>query len=192
MQLSTFNAFPVKFLQVDVNDTITYGDKNQLVEIIDDLIKNNPGAIGSGSPRIQSRTFLFDDGCPAVMSVLKKTFIDACEEYLKSSGIKNIKQVGTRAWFFKTWKELDQDINWHTHSPAILSGVFYLKGFNRDTPSTLFKNPVSSIFDQGSVSFPVQEGTWIIFPSHLSHTNGKITSDIPRYVIAADYFGIIS
>jgi hypothetical protein len=126
------------------------------------------------------------------MSVLKKTFIDACEEYLKSSGIKNIKQVGTRAWFFKTWKELDQDINWHTHSPAILSGVFYLKGFNRDTPSTLFKNPVSSIFDQGSVSFPVQEGTWIIFPSHLSHTNGKITSDIPRYVIAADYFGIIS
>lgn len=191
MNVSEYSIFPTRILQVDVSSQIDFDCRKQLVDLVDNIIETRPDLVSNNNPRIQSRTVMFDQGCPPVVEKLKKSFIFAAEEYLRRCQL-NLTNTSVKGWFFKTWKSLDQDVNWHHHLPAAVSGVFYLKGFKIDPVGTFFKNSSTGLFDQSPTTFRPVEGSWLIFPSHLSHTNGKAISEEPRYVFAADYYGIKS
>lgn len=185
--MKKYNVFPTLIMQFNVTDVITDSDQNELVSLIDNLCENADAVDKYVNPQIQSKTFLFDETSPPVMKKLQQSFVNCCNTYFKESNQYNIEYVKSRAWFFKTWKSLEQLNQYHNHSPALLSGVFYLK--NTKT-GTIFRNPNLSAMDQTPISFPPNEGSWIIFPSAILHTNDVVTSENPRYIIAADYYGI--
>jgi hypothetical protein len=193
MQVTAYEIFPTKVLQIDVSDIITEADRDALVFQIDELCKitTDPGPVDlNANPSIQSKTFLFDEGCPEVFEKLKESFLVCCRHYLEETGNGSVEYAHSRAWFFKTWKSLNQKNDFHNHFPAFLSGVFYLKGTDHDNASgTVFENPNYTNLQDRITAFEPKIGSWIIFPGSIYHKNDEINSEVPRYVIAADYFG---
>lgn len=193
MEATVFEVFPTKIIQFDVSPVITQAVKDELVNQIDNLcnIKSENGPINlKANPAIQSRTFLFDDTAPECFKKLKESFLACCISYLEQVGQSSIQHAHSRAWFFKTWADLNQKNDFHNHTPATLSGVFYLKGTDHEYASgTVFENPNYTNIQDRVVSFDPKIGSWLIFPGNIYHKNDNIKSNIPRYVIAADFFG---
>jgi hypothetical protein len=193
MEASVFEVFPTKIIQFDVSEVITHEVRSDLVAQIDSLceITTENGPIDTkANPSIQSKTFLFDEGSPECFKKLKETFLVCCNNYLEQVGQSSIQYVHSRAWFFKTWADLKQKNDFHNHVPAVLSGVFYLKGADHDRASgTIFENPNYTNIQDRVASFEPKIGSWIIFPGNIYHKNDDIKSNIPRYVVAADFFG---
>lgn len=193
MEAILFEVFSTKIIQFDVSDVITEDIRNDLVTQIDNLceIKTENGPIDlNANPAIQSKTFLFDEGSPECFAKLKESFLVCCSNYLEQAGHTDIRYAHSRAWFFKTWADLNQKNDFHNHHPAVLSGVFYLKGTDhKDASGTVFENPNYTSTQARIASFEPKIGSWIIFPGNIYHKNDDIKSNIPRYVIAADFFG---
>jgi hypothetical protein len=189
MQVQEFNLFPTKILQVEVSDVINESDTQEIILTINDLIENHPDSLSSeGSIEIQSKTFLFDDQAPHVFQKLKKTFLKACEIYLKDN-LSHYQYASSRAWFFKSDKSFNQPVSWHDHHPALLSGVFYVKS---QGIGTMFDNPISTAIDKSPVVVDPEDISWIIFPSSLKHSHSQLENIDARYVIAADYFVLVN
>lgn len=189
MEVKEFNLFPSSVMQIDVSDVVSDSDKNEIILTIDDLIANYPASLSDDSSiKIQSKTFLFDDQSPHVFQKLKKTFLKACEIYLKDK-LNYYQYASTRAWFFKSDKTLNQPISWHDHHPALLSGVFYVKS---QGIGTMFDNPNSTALDKSPAIIEPSDLSWIIFPSTLKHSHSQLDNTDSRYVIAADYFVLVN
>lgn len=185
MNVEEYNVFPTKILSIDVSEVITTSDTDTMISTIDDLILNHPDCLSKdGALKYQSKTFLFAKEAPEVFQKLRNTFLKCCEIYLQSYNFQH-KFTDTRAWFFKTDNSLQQQISWHEHYPALLSGVFYLRS---KEIGTIFKTSNPTSFEKEPIEIAPKDLSWTIFPSSMEHSNNSITTSNPRYVIAADYF----
>lgn len=151
--------------------------------------------IDDKTPLYQSKPILFLEKAPAVWKKLQETFLESCHIYLNKvknfcNNQESIEIIGSRAWFYKGWKSLNQKQSnpWHQHYPAFLSGVFYLR-IPTEEGGTEFMDPrqneAKTIRNQ--MLAPI-ECTWVIFPGWLFHRSGYCDSESPRYVIAADSY----
>lgn len=199
MRYQELNLFPTTLLRVDVSDKISSEDMVKLVSEIDRYCEDPQYLFQEeGIPNYQSKAFLFDDdNMSFVCKKLKQTFLTSCELYLKKvphlcDRQDKVMPLHTRAWFFKSWKSMDsvKDVL-HSHSPAFLSGIFYIKipTSSETDGGTLFVDPRNGESKFGRKSHvSAIEGSWIIFPGWLQHMSKRCDSDSPRYVIAADLF----
>lgn len=179
-------------------------DDIELASMINDIemmIKDNRNISNDELvPKTQSSPILFDqEQMPnPVWQKLASSFANACYFYKENvpdfcKHTKTLQLSKLRAWFYKS----DNKVNHtrispcHNHSPAFLSGVFYLQippGFD-ETSGTYFRDPRgagSDIYREMHVTaVPL---TWTIFPGWMYHRAGQCDTDQPRYTIAADCY----
>jgi hypothetical protein len=202
MKYQTFDIFPTQVIRVDVSKTITEDDINTMIVNIDTMCEEkkdlNPV---EDAPKYQSKPMLFREGSPQVWKKLQQTFHESCGVYLNSledfcKYQKSLQIAGSVAWFYKSWNSLNKDQTnpWHDHTPAFLSGVFYVKVPNSDATEggTEFMDPrkVEANYARRVHIHPM-EMTWLIFPSWLNHRSNRCKSEDPRYVIAADLYVVL-
>tara|TARA_R110002153_G_scaffold98235_1_gene233260 strand:- start:195 stop:632 length:438 start_codon:yes stop_codon:yes gene_type:complete len=120
----------------------------------------------------------------------------ACKEYETTvrtitSAQDMIEPLGASAWFVKQNNTINENnINpYHDHSPAYLSGIFYLRVPEGEGGGTEFIDPRTNQHKNISRRFLAPKHlNWLIFPSWLSHRTEWLDSDDSRYVIAANVY----
>tara|TARA_Y100001963_G_C6627800_1_gene374803 strand:+ start:183 stop:800 length:618 start_codon:yes stop_codon:yes gene_type:complete len=196
VEIMKYDLFPTHVVRSKCL-SITPQDKKDMMWSIDSLLKNGHYTDNEQTPKYQTPVVLFQDHSPAVWHKLKKEFYNACRTYLESitEFCKNqdtLDFTGSGAWAYKGWESLNktQGNPWHNHSPAFLSGVYYLHDpGDGTTGGTEFHDPrvapAQGVRMQEVV--PI-ENTWIIFPGWLSHRSVTLALEEPRYVIAANIY----
>jgi len=160
----------------DYNNLITQQDINIIIQDIDKIFEDEGWVEESASFQTWPYLFTFEN-----FYKFKYSFILSCFSYLE----KEVPVSDIRSWcymdYYDNWKLKDHENLWHSHdneNETKLSGIFYLNvPQGNDYPSTEFKHENNILF---------QKFCWFIFPSHLIHRPGKITSNKKRYVLAAD------
>jgi len=193
------DLFPISMFKIDCSEEFTLEDQNQMIKDIDHLIDVGMYEKTGEHPLYQTKIILFNEDRPEVWKRLKQSFYNACFFYMNQLGEGfcktnpiNLNPVDSNAWAFKSWKSLNEKQNnnpIHSHYPAFLSGIFYLKVPTGTTQGTEFfdprdwsqSTPVSYIMEPDLFS-------WIIFPGWLPHKSCLVDSEDPRYVIAANLF----
>ena len=185
IQYQEHNIFPTSIVSIrcDFSDS----DRQKMMDSIDTLIENKLYHDDNLTPKYQTYLTLFEDD---EWSGLKKSFYTACEAYLnvsKYANINTIKFIGADAWGYKSWKDVNGINPWHEHSPAYLSGVYYLKVPGHPLEGgTEFHDPVMTL-KRRFVVHP-QINSWCIFPGWLSHRSCQVDLNEPRYVVAANMY----
>jgi len=198
-----FELFPTEVMAFKGSEDIPV---DKIIEDIDYAVENNL-AIQSNNDvnniKHQSYPIIFNheetswrkdkehDGWKQI----HQDFFSACELYIVNStsllGEDFFKQhtpAHTRGWFYKSDKETfaEQGNARHNHSPAFLSGVYYLKPNGGE--GTSFQDPRTWVHNPKGADLQAAEGYWVIFPSSLIHETMGTTADDPRYVIACDLY----
>lgn len=191
--------FPVSVIRVDCQGYFTDQELADMVSEIDRAVDTQDNDYLSLEPTTvpyQSKPILFDAHMPEHWKKVKKSFDDACLVYLEQAEeykvYKGISTASTRAWWYKTWKSMDQQRNqfWHNHSPAFLTGVFYLKIPDQRTDlGTKIMDPRFFMVNRSDMLESV-EHTWAIFPGWLPHQPPFSNTETPRYVIAAECYAV--
>ena len=196
-----FKLFPTEVLGFDVSDEITAEDVTAMKADIDHMIQESLHMqYDARTPKYQCRPVLFNTEVTTGQhwQRLARTFAQCCYEYSQSvadicNGQDLLNLSGIRAWFYKSWKTLNdqQSQPWHNHYPGFLSGVFYLDVPTADNGSggTQFadpRGPLSAV--KRDFVVPPRNLSWVIFPSWLNHRPDNSSSEEPRYVIAADCY----
>lgn len=204
MKYRNHKIFPTTIFEVDVSDEIGKEDQFFMIEYIDKMIENGEYCTSEyrSTPLYQTYSSLFNSDCSEVWSKLRETFLNACGLYLEN--VENFIPlqeetiiIDCNAWGYKSWKSLNktQCNPWHTHSPSIISGVFYLKIPKCD-------NGYLSGTEMSDVRYPecastrnyvpmCREFTWSIFPGWLPHRSLRSDTEDPRYVVAANAYGSV-
>jgi len=193
------DLFPTSVVKVDLSEHFTLQDQQEMIRDIDHLIDIGMFENTGNHPLYQTKIVLFNEDRPKVWKKLKDSFYNACYFYLKQTPeycdkhtLETLNPIDSHAWAFKSWHSLNQKQNnnpVHTHSPAYLSGVFYLKIPDNYKKGTEFFDPKSSILKtNGSYVIEPDLFSWIIFPGWLPHRSCLIDSEDPRYTIAANMY----
>ena len=195
-EIMEYELFPTHVIRSKC-PSITPEDKQEMIDSGDLLIKNGCYTDNDLNPKYQTHVVLFQDHAPAVWHKLKKEFYNACRTYLESvnefcRNQDKLEFTGSGAWLYKGWKELNsvEGNPWHDHSPAFLSGGYYLHDpGDGTTGGTEFHDPRTAPAQGIRMQeiIPI-ENTWIIFPGWLSHRSVQLPLDEPRYVIAANIY----
>jgi len=118
--------------------------------------------------------------------------IDIFYEQVMNINPKTIKGNIGQSWF--TYTVEDQELHYHKHPNAFISGVFYIQ--TEETDYIQFNNPIreslyreyrfatqdryKNEFNAPNTRLPVHPGTLILFPAHTWHQFGKTPSHKPR------------
>ena len=200
-QVGLVQLYPTELLRFDVGSEFDPADTQTMIDDIDSMVKNKLHLqIDDRTPQYQSYPMLFNQNViPGKhWAKLADTFSRCC--WLYTQNIKNICNnqdnltlAGVRGWFYKRVQgtENADKLPWHSHYPAFLSGIFYLRvpPDPNDRGGTQFADPRSALCSRPRDVFvsPV-EMSWLIFPSWLSHRTDPSPNPDPRYVIAADCY----
>lgn len=199
MNFEKVSILPTTILKVSTKDIFNQQDLDQMAKVIDEDIENRTDKTNNKKP-YQTLTDFFNDGKPIFLQKLKKTFIDSCNLYIKeitsyNSYHNHIKINRVRAWGFRTnnsFLKYPQKLLMHSHTPAFLSGIFYVKLSNEHKFITDFSSALSV-----AMNFDDVEGVensvahWSIFPGHLIHAPRIVNSPEYRYVIGADAYAYL-
>jgi hypothetical protein len=95
------------------------------------------------------------------------------------------------AWFYCGWADInvERDNPWHCHTPAFLSGIFYLKNLgNPEDSGTEFHDPREPWAHASRMQcVPGVSGHMIIFPAWLYHRPMLDPKNVERrYTIACN------
>ena len=172
----------------DWNSLINYESRQRLVGGVKHLIDS--GNYWTNSPKYQTNVNVF--GLPGEDWVnLKMSFIWSCFAYLgREVQIKNIQ-----SWSFMTQKDSaeDRDILWHHHNhdpnTTTVSGVFYLYLPVDELNDLEFSGTElapNGVEGEGKYFVPWRDANWMIYPGKTWHRPGKLYSELPRFVVAAD------
>lgn len=199
--INTMDVFPTRIMKFDCSDQISAQDTEQMTQDVDHMISQEIYLqLTPQSPRYQSMPVLFN---PDIMTGqhwarLAQVFVDCCFNYIQQTPDfvrqpNNLTLTGVRGWFFKSYDTINalQETPWHDHSPALLTGVFYLRvpGDHTREGGTMFRDPrgAGSCVSR-DVEVAPQDLCWVIFPGWLSHRGHVCDTHDPRYVIAADCY----
>lgn len=198
MKYQKIEIFPTRMLKVDVRDELTLDDRNLMVKLVDILYDQDQWDKNPLSPRFQTHAILFQESAPEVWQKLKKSFLEACEIYIKSvenffEKPEQIKLLYSRAWCYKS--NIDTvnkgNLPWHVHRSSFLSGIYYLQAPEDEANkmSTEFSDPLGlSMGHTRDVSLLNEIGCWTIFPGWLPHRAQQVETKEYRYTIAADCY----
>lgn len=194
------DLFPTSMIKIDLSDHFTSQDQDEMIKDIDHLIDTGLYENNGCHPLYQTKIILFNDDRPKVWKKLKNSFYNACYLYLENVPefcskhiLPTINPIDSHAWAYKSWHSLNQKQNnnpVHTHSPAFLSGVFYLNLPISDyKKGTEFFDPRSSTLAT-TASYVMEPSlfSWLIFPGWLPHRACLMNSEEPRYTIAANMY----
>jgi len=200
MKHAKIDLFPTSIIKIDLSDYFTSQDQGEMIKDIDYLINSGMYENTGNHPLYQTKIILFNNDRPKVWTKLKESFYNACYFYLEQvpefcskHDLSTINPIDSHAWAYKSWHSLNKKQNnnpIHTHSPAFLSGVFYL-----DLPISDYKKGTEFFDPRGSLymtdkSYQIEPSlfSWIIFPAWIPHRACLIDSEKPRYTIAANMF----
>lgn len=180
IQISQADLFPQPVFQVPVPEMVPH--HAELIELFQQQIRSGkikPHAHGYG---YQSATNLFDPQVyplSYLRGILMAKFHLACREILAKTKTDfppgcNHHWVNTfnAGWAViqtsETWAE---EIPWHTHLPAVLSGCYYVSTAQSANEGVLqFLNPgAANLFQPKIGAISPKAGTLLIFPSGLCH-----------------------
>lgn len=199
MKYRSYPVFPTTIFQVDVSNEIQKEDQLLMMKEIDKMIEDGKYCDSGAHPLYQTHTTLFNKDSPKIWSKLRETFINSCGLYLEN--VENFVPlqketiiIDCNAWGYKSWKSLNksQSNPWHTHSPSLISGVFYLKIPKSD-------NNDASGTELTDVRYPecastrncitlCDELSWAIFPGWLPHRSVRCDTEEPRYIVSANAY----
>lgn len=198
IRYSRSDLFPTPIIKVDLSKDFTLQDQQEMIDDIDHLIDTGMYENTGHHPLYQTKIVLFNEDRPKIWTKLKYSFHNACHFYLQqvpqfcTHNLDSLIPTDSNAWAFKSWASLNKTQNnnpIHAHSPAFLSGIFYLKIPTNVKEGTEFfdprdwahSTPASYVTDPTLFS-------WIIFPGWLPHRSCLVDSEEPRYVIAANIY----
>lgn len=199
MRYQEYKLFPTTVIRFDYSTHFSLDEQNKMISDIDMITNCAELMIESDlHPKYQSKSILFKEDAPEIWQKLKYSFLESCENYLSlvenfTKNQSSIKFTHTNAWFYKSWKSLNekQYNPWHNHSPSFLSGIFYLNipSENGIEGGTEFMDPRQN--ESHGCNMQIVEPinfTWIVFPGWMYHRSNRSNTETPRYVIAADSF----
>jgi hypothetical protein len=197
MKFQKLELFPTSLVRVDVSDSITNEDHEDMMNYTDELIDRGEVQPCPPAPLYQTNPIVFRDDSDAAFLKLRSTFLDACGVYLScvpdfTPNQQALEPAGTGAWVYKGWSDLNetQTNPWHHHNPAFLSGVYYLKvPGDHESGGTEFHDPrIAEGHSTRHQAVNPIEKTWLIFPGWLPHKTNYAESNNPRYVVAANLY----
>jgi len=182
----------------NILDTIEWNYVNNLQK---DMVSSNSNMV---NPVMHSRNknVLDNDAMLDLKNIILEKIDHIFKEVLNIN--PNLKPIITQSWLVIGKKE--QMAHGHIHSNSILSGVYYIKTDKNDTLTFLNSQSFSlkpnfivlDFFDKTKPmknaifrkleKVKVEEGSLIIFPSHLMHQIDKINSNETRISIAFNTF----
>lgn len=201
LQYTSIDIFPTRVMKFLVKDLIAGSDVELMIQDIDSMIREDRHMQNTPlTPRYQSMPVLFNENFMQKQhwNKLARTFIDCCYIYTQQTQDfirqpDKMELTGVRGWFFKSQRSINhtQDAPWHDHSPALLTGVFYLRvpGDHTREGGTMFRDPrgAGSCVSR-DVEITPDELSWVIFPGWLGHCAHVCDTEDPRYVVAADCY----
>jgi hypothetical protein len=203
MNFKIDSAFPTHILTLDLSTEFTTDEIDSMTDHIDDMIHNEIDLqIDELTPLYQSRPVLFHSSSPTLFSKkLQDFFYQGCQMYVEnvsnfSMNQKAIFFTHAHAWFYCGWPELNQaQANpWHSHNPAYLSAVFYLKNSGDPrTTGTEFHDPRGPWSHTSTMSYtPGVQGHMAIFPGWLYHKAMHDNNNTQRrYTVACNAFAAV-
>jgi hypothetical protein len=196
-------CFATKILILDLSENFKDDEIKFMTDHIDNMIENKIDLeIKETIPLYQSKPILFHEKSPNLFSEkLLNLFLQGCNLYLENvknfcRNQKSIFFTQANSWFYCGWPDLNktQDNPWHAHSPAFLSGIFYLKNSgNPYTTGTEFHDPRGPWTHTSESSFTLgNQGHLVIFPGWLYHKpmNDPDNKE-KRYTVACDVYAAV-
>tara|TARA_R100001510_G_C7561446_1_gene141330 strand:- start:67 stop:690 length:624 start_codon:yes stop_codon:yes gene_type:complete len=184
------NIFPTTISQYNIG--VDKKIKRQLIDEAYDFIHQH--GIKNGSTTVNK--YILNN---KKYSSLSKTILDKLNDIIYNiyTVDKNLKFFITNSWCVK--HEKNDVAALHNHNNSIISGVYYFQTpkncgdiiFNRNTTlNSVFTEtltiPTNSNLDEYRVK--VEEGTLLLFPSHLLHKTEPNLSNKSRYCLAFNVF----
>lgn len=174
------DIFPVPVFQVPVPGMRRYHD--ELLGLFSEQIRSGQMKAHANGYGYQTKINLFDQKVfpqRYLRDVLLTTFRQACAQILAGTITDFAPGLPTQ-WintFNIGWASIQtsevwpDEIPWHTHMPAVLSGCYYVSTAKKQGEGVLqFMNPnAPSIFQPRVGEIAPKEGHILIFPSQLNH-----------------------
>ncbi len=179
-KISQADIFPTPLFEIPVPEMAPYHE--ELLELFGQKVKSGEMVAHSNGYGYQSKINLFDTNSypqPYLRNILLAKFHTTCADILSRTVTDFAPDIPhhwvntfNAGWAVvqtnETWK---QEIPWHTHLPAVLSGCYYVSTSLKQNEGVVqFTNPnAPNIFQPKFGEITPKTGHMIIFPSGLSH-----------------------
>jgi uncharacterized protein (TIGR02466 family) len=188
LSVNLVGVFPTPVLTVDTKRTPTQEEIDTCIEFLQDP-KVMEGNFGSKSGHVLNERRLDN---------IKSEINTAVSAYSKE--VLNLPST-QQLYITQSWLTATQSGGWHTshlHSNSLVSGVYYVNALPEDSINfhkNLYMSPIKTSYEEPNeyvvdmVTFPVQTGHIILFPSNLYHdVRRKDQSDKTRIALAFNVF----
>jgi len=193
--MSQADFFPLPVFQVPVPEMEQY--HSEVIDLFDQKLAAGELGPHTNGYGYQSKTNLFDTNSypqPYFREVLLAAFHHSCSQIL-SNTISDFSPDLPHNWvntFNTGWAVLQteetwsEEIPWHTHLPAMLSGCYYVSTSASPTEGNIqFTNPMMpNIFQPKTAEVEPSQGHILIFPSFLNHRPTATPSGGPQNRLA--------
>ena len=198
VQISQADIFPMPVFQIPVPEMRPYDQ--ELLELFEDKLKSGELKSHENGYGYQTKINLFDSDSypqPYLRQVLMAKFHTACAEILKKT-VTDFAEDLPYQWvntFNAGWAVLQthetwaEEVPWHTHLPAVLSGCYYVTTAQKQGEGLLqFMNPgAPNIFQPKVGEIAPQAGHMVIFSFGIESSSFTLSGKSRQNSVSSVY-----